>query len=128
MPLVTCKRSNGQCARSLTRGGVGPAFCRFPCGQAPTVKKPTRAASRHFTPTSASWLNQVERWFAALTEKYLRRGTHRSTRQLEDAIRHYVDIYNANPKPFIWSKSADEILASLERLCVRVRKVAAGAS
>ena len=82
----------------------------------------------HFTPTSASWLNQVERWFAALTEKYLRRGTHRSTRQLEDAIRHYLDVYNANPKPFVWSKSADEILASLERFCVRVRKAVAGAS
>jgi transposase len=81
----------------------------------------------HFTPTSASWLNQVERWFAALTEKYLRRGTHRSTRQLEDAIRHYLDVYNANPNPFVWSKSADEILASLERFCVRVRNAAAGA-
>jgi transposase len=78
----------------------------------------------HFTPTSASWLNQVERWFATLTEKYLRRGTHRSTRQLEDAIRHYLDTYNANPQPFAWSKSADEILASLERFCVRVRKAA----
>jgi transposase len=82
----------------------------------------------HFTPTSASWLNQVERWFAALTEKYLRRGTHRSTRQLEDGIRHYLDIYNANPKPFVWSKSADEILASLERFCARARKAAAEAS
>ena len=76
----------------------------------------------HFTPTSASWLNQVERWFATLTERYLRRGTHRSTRQLEDAIRHYLDVYNAHPQPFIWSKSADEILASLERFCVRVQK------
>jgi transposase len=51
----------------------------------------------HFTPTSASWLNQVERRFAALTEKYLGRGMHRSTRQLEDAIGHYLDVYNANP-------------------------------
>jgi len=74
----------------------------------------------HFTPTSASWLNQVERWFATLTEKYIRRGTHRSTRQLEEAIRHYLDVYNANPRPFAWSKSADEILASLERFCARV--------
>jgi len=82
----------------------------------------------HITPTSASWLNQVERWFAALTEKCLRRGTHRSTRQLEDAIRHYLGVYNIDPKPFVWSKSADEILASLERFCVRVRKAAAGAS
>ena len=78
----------------------------------------------HFTPTSASWLNQVERWFATLTERYLRRGTHRSTRQLEDAIRHYLDVYNAHPQSFIWSKSADEILASLERFCVRVQKAA----
>ncbi len=77
----------------------------------------------HFTPTSASWLNQVERWFATLTEKYLRRGTHCSTRQLEDAIRHYLDAYNANPRPFVWSKSADEILASIERFCARVQKV-----
>ena len=78
----------------------------------------------HFTPTSASWLNQVERWFGTLTEKYLRRGTHRSTRQLEDAIRRYLDSYNANPRPFVWSKSADDILASLERFCIRVQKVA----
>ncbi|MCX5544216.1 IS630 family transposase [Paraburkholderia sp. CNPSo 3076] len=78
----------------------------------------------HFTPTSASWLNQVERWFATLTERYLRRGTHRSTRQLEDAIRHYLDVYNANPQPFTWSKSADEILASLERFCGRVQQAA----
>jgi transposase len=73
----------------------------------------------HFTPTSASWLNQVERWFATLTEKYIRRGTHRSTRQLEQAIRHYLDIHNANPKPFVWVKSADDILASIERFCLR---------
>ena len=73
----------------------------------------------HFTPTSASWLNQVERWFATLTERYLRRGTHRSTRQLEQAIKQYLDINNASPKPFVWSKSADDILASIERFCLR---------
>jgi transposase len=77
-----------------------------------------------FTPTSASWLNQVERWFATLAERYLRWGTHRSTRQLEDAIRHYLDVYNANPQPFAWSQSADEILASLERFCGRVQPAA----
>jgi hypothetical protein len=54
----------------------------------------------HFTPTSASWLNQVERWFATLTEKYIRRGTHRSTRQLEQAIKQYLQTNNADPKPF----------------------------
>jgi len=74
----------------------------------------------HFTPTSASWLNQVERWFATLTMKYLRRGTHRSTQQLERAIRHYLKINNENPKPFSWVKSADDILASLERFCIRI--------
>ena len=74
----------------------------------------------HFTPTSASWLNQVERWFATLTEKQIRRGTHRSTRQLEDAIRAYLKINNTEPKPFIWTKSADAILSSIERFCLRI--------
>jgi transposase len=73
----------------------------------------------HFTPTSASWLNQVERWFSTLTTRYLRRGTHRSTRQLEDALKHYVKINNADPKPFVWAKTADDILASVERFCLR---------
>ena len=76
----------------------------------------------HFTPTSASWLNQVERWFATLTQKYIRRGTHRSTRQLEQALRHYIKINNGDPKPFVWSKTADEILASVERFCLRTSK------
>ncbi len=74
----------------------------------------------HFTPTSASWINQVERWFATLTEKQIRRGTHRSTRQLEQAIREYLDTYNADPKPFAWAKSADDILSSIERFCLRI--------
>ena len=73
----------------------------------------------HFTPTYASWINQIERWFAALTEKQLRRGTHRSTRALEDAIRLYLAVYNEDPKPFVWLKSADEILANIARFCVR---------
>lgn len=73
----------------------------------------------HFTPTSASWLNQVERWFALLTQKQIRRGTHRSTRELEQAIRLYLNVYNTNPQPFIWHKSADDILASIERFCLR---------
>ena len=73
----------------------------------------------HFTPTSASWLNQVERWFATLTQNYIRRGTHRSTRQLEQAIRQYLELNNNNPKPFVWSKSAHDILASIERFCLR---------
>jgi transposase len=74
----------------------------------------------HFTPTSASWLNLVERWFALLTEKQLRRGVHRSTRELEDAIRAYLQLTNQHPKPFIWSKTADQILDSLARFCQRI--------
>ena len=74
----------------------------------------------HFTPTSASWLNQVERWFATLTQKYLRRGTHRSTRQLEQAIRDYLAVHNAHPKPFVWTKTADDILDSIKRFCMRI--------
>lgn len=73
----------------------------------------------HFTPTSASWLNQIERWFATLSDQQIRRGTHRSTRQLEKAIRDYLEIYNQNPQPFIWAKSADDILASIQRFCLR---------
>ena len=65
-------------------------------------------------------MNQVERWFATLTDKYIRRGTHRSTQQLEQAIKQYLQINNANPKPFTWVKSADDILASLERFCLRI--------
>ena len=74
----------------------------------------------HFTPTSASWLNQVERWFATLTQKQIRRGTHRSTHQLEQAIRDYLATNNADPKPFVWSKTADEIFASIQRFCLRI--------
>src|SRR5437667_495410 len=74
----------------------------------------------HFTPTSASWINLVERWFAALTEKQLRRGVHRSTRELEAAIRRYIEITNGHPKPFVWTKTADEILESVARSCHRI--------
>jgi transposase len=74
----------------------------------------------HFTPTSASWLNLVERWFATLTAKQLRRGVHRSTRELEAAIAQYLAIHNEAPKPFIWTKTADEILASIKRYCERI--------
>jgi len=76
----------------------------------------------HFTPTGASWLNLVERWFAALTEKQLRRGTFRSTRQLEMAIQRYLAIHNENLHPFIWTKTADEILASVARFCNRINE------
>jgi len=73
----------------------------------------------HFTPTGSSWINLVERWFALITEKQIRRGVFQSTRKLETTIRDYIEIYNANPKPFVWTKMADEILASLARFCKR---------
>jgi len=74
----------------------------------------------HFTPTSASWINQVERWFAALTEKQIRRGAHRSTRELELAIERYLETTNKHAEPFRWTKTADQILATLARFCKRI--------
>jgi transposase len=74
----------------------------------------------HFTPTGTSWINLVERWFATLTDKQLRRGVHRSTRELETTILHYIDITNERPKPFVWTKTADEILVSVARFCQRI--------
>jgi transposase len=73
----------------------------------------------HFTPTGSSWINLVERWFATLTQRQLRRGVHRSTLELEAALRHYVETYNQDPKPFVWTKTADEILAAVARFCKR---------
>jgi len=64
----------------------------------------------HFTPKSASWINLVERWFAELTDKQIRRGTHRSTRQLVAAIENYLEHTNQTPKPFVWTKTADQII------------------
>jgi len=74
----------------------------------------------HFTPTSSSWLNLVERWFAELTTKWLRRGTHRSVQALERSIGGWVTTWNEDPRPFVWHKSADEILDSLATYCRRI--------
>ena len=74
----------------------------------------------HFTPTYSSWLNLVERWFAELTNKWLRRGTHRSVRELTASIRTWIANWNDNPKPFVWHKTADEILDSLATYCQRI--------
>jgi transposase len=73
----------------------------------------------HFTPTSASWINLVERFFATITAKQIRRGSFRSTRELEQVIKDYLETHNQDPKPFIWTKTADEILNSIARFCVR---------
>jgi transposase len=76
----------------------------------------------HFTPTSSSWINQVERWFAELTRKQLKRGVHRSTTELEADIQAFIERHNVNPKPYRWTKSADEILASVKRFCQKTQQ------
>ena len=73
----------------------------------------------HFTPTSASWINQVERWFAELTRKQLQRGVHRSTAEFEADIAAFIDTHTENSKPYKWVKSANEILAFVKRFCQR---------
>jgi transposase len=78
----------------------------------------------HFTPTASSWINQVERFFANITEKQIRRGVHRSTGELEAAIHAYIDAVNAEPAPFRWTKSADDIFASIKRFCPATLKTA----
>jgi transposase len=73
----------------------------------------------HFTPTYGSWINLVERWFAELTNKRIRRGVFRSVKDLEAAIREYIDVHNEDAKPFVWTKTADQILASIARYAQR---------
>jgi transposase len=74
----------------------------------------------HFTPTSSSWINLVERWFAELTTKLLRRGQHRSVRALNTDIRNWITTWNDDPKPYVWTKTADQILDSIRRYCERI--------
>ena len=81
----------------------------------------------HFTPTSGSWLNMVERWFGELTQKKIKRGAHTSVRALEKDIREWIAHWNENPRPYVWVKTADQILASLARYCERVSAAASGA-
>ena len=80
----------------------------------------------HFTPTSGSWLNMVERWFGERTTKKIKRGAHTSVRALEKDIRDWIKHWNDNPRPYVWVKTADEILASLARYCERVSAAAGG--
>ena len=78
----------------------------------------------HFTRTSSSWINLVERWFSELTTKLLRRGAHRSVRQRNADIRRWIDSWNENPRPYVWVKTADEILDSINRYCERINPTA----
>jgi transposase len=77
----------------------------------------------HFTPTYGSWINQVERWFALLTGRQIKRGAHRTVRELESAIKEFLGAHNEEPKPFVWTKSADEILASIARFAERTTRI-----
>jgi transposase len=89
----------------------------------PAIQKWLLAHSRfvlHFTPTSSSWLNLVERWFSELTTKKLRRGSHRSVRELNSDIRSWIDTWNENPRPYVWTKTSDQILDSIARYCTRI--------
>lgn len=89
----------------------------------PAIKRWLLAHPRfhlHFVPTSSSWLNMVERWFGELTMKKIRRGTHRSVRELERDIRDWIETWNENPRPYVWVKTADQILESLARYCQRI--------
>ena len=79
----------------------------------------------HFTPTSASWLNQVERFFAKLTDQHIRRCVHRSTQEHEQAIRDYIETVNEAPTPFRWHKTANDIPASIQRFCLRTLEITA---
>jgi transposase len=92
--------------------------------KSPAIKKWLTAHPRfhmHHTPTYSSWLNQVERWFAYLTDDLLRRGDHRSVQALERDIRAWAAAWNENPKPFIWTKTAEQILERLGRLIKRIK-------
>jgi transposase len=89
----------------------------------PAIRRWLAAHARfvlHFTPTSSSWLNLVERWFAELTTKLLRRGAHRSVHQLNADIRAWIETWNDNPRPFVWTKTADQIIDSIARYCERI--------
>lgn len=91
--------------------------------KSPAVRKWLEANPRfhmHFTPTYSSWLNQVERWFGLLTDKQIRRGTHKSLQALEKDIRNWIKTWNENPRPFAWTKSADEILERLASYLDRI--------
>jgi transposase len=77
----------------------------------------------HFTPTSGSWLNLVERWFGELTNRKLRRSTHRSVKELETDVNAWIAAWNDDPKPFVWTKTADEILSNLANYCTRINQL-----
>jgi transposase len=78
----------------------------------------------HFTPTYSSWINQVERFFAYVTTDLLQRSDHRNVQTLEADIRKWIKAWNENPQPFIWTKTADQILDAIKRYCQRTNPAA----
>ncbi|GAA1452134.1 hypothetical protein GCM10009602_53070 [Nocardiopsis tropica] len=76
----------------------------------------------HFTPSGSSWLNLVERWFAEITNRLIRRGTHRSVQALEKDIRDWAAAWNEVPRPYVWTKTAEDILNSIAAYCERIPK------
>jgi transposase len=86
----------------------------------PTPEQPHCHDQGTFTPTSASWLNLVERWFAEMTNRKLRRSSHRSLADLESDVRTWIEARNTDPRPFVWTRAADEILNSLAAYCGRI--------
>ena len=98
------------------------------CGNLATHKAPVIQAwlarhprfRLHFTPTGSSWINQVERWFGFLTDQRIRRGVHKSVQALEADIRDWITNWNANPRPFTWTKTAEQILDSLARYIAKI--------
>jgi hypothetical protein len=126
MPATARPNSWRSCARSMPK--CPPTwtctwFWTTRTHKTPAVKRWLTAHPRfvlHFTPTSSSWLNLVERWFSELTTKKLRRGTHTSVRQLNTDIRTWITTWNDNPRPYVWTKTADQILASIGNYCTRI--------
>ena len=89
----------------------------------PAIKRWLAAHPRfvlHFTPTGSSWMNLVERWFGELTARKIKRGAHRSVKELNADIRDWLEHWNENPKPYVWTKTADQILETLAAYCQRI--------
>jgi transposase len=89
----------------------------------PAIKRWLAAHPRfvlHFTPAGSSWMNLVERWFGELTARKIKRGAHRSVKELNADIRDWLEHWNENPKPYVWTKTADQILETLAAYCKRI--------
>jgi hypothetical protein len=122
-PLISGlgRRHAADCALSVPGAAPGPGQLRH--AQDPRDPSLAPEAARfhlHFTPTSSSWLNLVERWFAELTNRKLRRSAHRSIIQLEADIRKWINEWNKDPRPFVLTKTAYEILETLAAYCERI--------